>query len=204
MGCMPPDGAHFAGQNPGHDPGEPPRGPRKVRPNGKRPRRRAKKGKKSPPPAQTAERPQPRRKRRKDTPRDPAGDATQLANQALESLARAWETAAPHLSRAIGWVGRMIATMFHFGLSHRLGLFRLSHRVMWWGALALMLLAGRALLGGFEEVTLLPETYMHFALGLGLCCVVLVFAVERRLRVAAFLLGGGHGALATLAWLVSQ
>ena len=42
-----------------------------------------------------------------------------------------------------------------------------------------------------------------FALGLGLCALLLVLAAQARLRWAAFALGLGHGGLLTLVWVVT-
>ena len=116
----------------------------------------------------------------------------------------AWETAAPVLRELSALSGRALGYLATLALRHRVPIFRLSHRVMWWGALALMLVAGRALLGGLGDGVPMDSTHLYFGAGLALCCVVLVFAAERRMRVAAFLLGSGHGAIALLAWLVTQ
>ncbi len=97
------------------------------------------------------------------------------------------------LGRAARWTGE--------GLwSRRVGLFRASHRVMWWAALVLMAVAGRALLSGHEVGPVVDHAHLLFGVGLGLCLFVLAFAAEQRLRVAALVLGGGHGAMAVLAW----
>jgi len=89
-------------------------------------------------------------------------------------------------------------------MRHRLVAFRVSHRVMWWAALVVLFVAGRALLGGLETAPWVDRVHVQFTVGLILCAMVLVLAAERRLRVAAFVLGTGHGAFALLAWLVSQ
>jgi hypothetical protein len=94
--------------------------------------------------------------------------------------------------------------MLGFGVRHRVVIFRASHRMMWWSALAILLIVGQALLGGLESGLLTHEAHVYFAVGLGLCATVLFFAAERRLRLASFFLGTSHGAMALMAWLVSQ
>ena len=71
---------------------------------------------------------------------------------------------------------------------------------MWWAALVLMAITGQALLSGHEVGPVVDQAHLLFAAGLALCVFVLTFAAEQRLRVAALVLGGGHGAMAVLAW----
>lgn len=111
----------------------------------------------------------------------------------LPLLGHALLVAGTATGRAARWCGQ--------GLwNRRLGLFRASHRLMWWSALALMAITGRALLSGHEVGPVVDQAYLLFAAGLGLCLFVLAFAAEQRLRIAALVLGGGHGAMAVLAW----
>lgn len=84
----------------------------------------------------------------------------------------------------------------------RTGVRRLMHRGMWWGALAILVLVGQALLGTNGDPELIEAAMLWFGAGLSMSVLVLLGAPEARMRVAAFALASGHGSLATLAWLV--
>lgn len=87
--------------------------------------------------------------------------------------------------------------------TQRGGVVRLMHRGLWWGALAILLLVGRALLSTDGNPELVEAALLWFCAGLSMSVLVLVGAPETRMRVAAFALAGGHGSLAALAWLVA-
>ena len=86
---------------------------------------------------------------------------------------------------------------------HRGALLGLLLRGAWWGSLALLLLGGRAVLELHDHAPLDQAALPVFALGLGLCALLLVLAAQARLRWAAFALGLGHGGLLTLVWVVT-
>jgi hypothetical protein len=132
----------------------------------------------------------------------PAG--AELADRCLQTARSTWKAVAPHLRAAAELGARALAWMVRLLIRHRLTLFRMSHRVLWWAALAVMLVAGRALLSGTEVGPLVDDAHLYFAGGLALCLIVLVFAAERRMRMAAFMLGAGHGAFGLVTWLISQ
>ena len=90
---------------------------------------------------------------------------------------------------AAGSVGR--GAVKHRGL-----LFRGSHRILWWTALALLFVAGRTVMDGFATDAALGQAPTFFAIGLGLSAFVLLFASETRLRLGAFALATAHGAFA--------
>ncbi|NVB39217.1 hypothetical protein G6O69_15345 [Pseudenhygromyxa sp. WMMC2535] len=88
--------------------------------------------------------------------------------------------------------------------AHRSGLTRVGHRLMWWTALAILVLVGRALLGSGGDPELLASATFWFATGLAMSVLVLLGAPEARMRVGAFALAGGHGSLCMLAYLVAN
>jgi hypothetical protein len=174
-------------------------------------------------PTSTSERP-PREARREVLGADPetvaaARDATVKAVVTLgragarltRSLARAlmvggrW--AWPRLRRAAISMTRATARASRRATrwcwTQRVTLVRVGHRLLWWMALALLVLVGQALLGegGSPGAELwLSATLSWFVLGLAMAGVVLLTAPETRMRRAAFALAGSHGALALLVW----
>ena len=86
---------------------------------------------------------------------------------------------------------------------HRAVLFGLFVRLLWWGALALLLLGGRALVEIHDHAPFVQEALPVFLSGLAVCAFLLVVASPARLRWAAFALGLGHGGLLALVWVVS-
>jgi hypothetical protein len=87
--------------------------------------------------------------------------------------------------------------------AQRVTLVRVGHRLLWWGALALLVLVGRALLGdGGSSIDdlWLDSSFAWFVVGLAMASVVLLTAPETRMRRAAFALAGSHGAMALLVW----
>jgi hypothetical protein len=73
-------------------------------------------------------------------------------------------------------------------------------RLLWWGAVAILGVAGKELFDGAAVGETETQALMLACTGLFASCVVLVVALERRLRWAAFGLGLGHASLAMLAW----
>jgi len=86
---------------------------------------------------------------------------------------------------------------------HRAVLFGLFTRALWWTALVLLLLGGRALIEIHERSPFLEAALPSLVAGLALCAVLLLFASQARMRWAAFALGLGHGGLLALVWVVS-
>lgn len=102
-------------------------------------------------------------------------------------------------------LARGLAASARWCWAQRRPLARVGHRALWWVGLALLVLAGRALLGegeGSFEALVLDSLLIWFALGLGMAIVVLLSAPERRMRLAALALASGHGVLGLLAWSV--
>lgn len=98
------------------------------------------------------------------------------------------------LWRAITWTGR-------WTWAHKRGVAGLGHRMLWWGALAILVLVGRALLSADGDPELVGAALVWFAAGMSMSVLVLLGASEPRLRVAAVALAGSHGSLAALAWV---
>ena len=94
------------------------------------------------------------------------------------------------LGRSLGWMW-----------TQRSGLMRVGHRGLWWGALAILVLVGRALLSADGDPELVEVATLWLSAGLSMSVLVLVGAPEPRMRVAAFALASGHGSLALLAWI---
>ncbi len=84
---------------------------------------------------------------------------------------------------------------------HRGGLGALALRLMWWGALALLWLGGRALLAA--EAPLMSTVLPLFVIGVGLC-LPLFFARAVQIRWAGLGLGLGHAVLAAFVWSVGS
>ena len=86
---------------------------------------------------------------------------------------------------------------------HRAVLFGLLTRGMWWGALALLLLGGQALIEIHGRAPLDQRALPAFAAGLALCALLVTIAAQARLRWAALVLGFSHGGLLALCWVVA-
>jgi hypothetical protein len=82
-------------------------------------------------------------------------------------------------------------------------LFALFVRAMWWTALALLFLGGRALVEIHDHAPFVQQALPVFLSGLAMCAFLLIVASPARLRWAAFALGIGHGGLLALVWVVS-
>jgi hypothetical protein len=80
---------------------------------------------------------------------------------------------------------------------------RIGHRGLWWGALAILVLVGRALLSADGDPELVEVATLWLGAGLSMSVLVLLGAPEKRMRVAAFALAGGHGSLGLLAWIAA-
>lgn len=127
-----------------------------------------------------------------------------MADRFIAGMRSTWAFMAPHLGRAARGIHVALAWTASLLIRHRLTLFRASHRAMWWGALAVMFVVGRGLLSGTEVGPIMDDAHLYFAGGLALCLIVLIFAAERRMRLAAFMLGAGHGAFGLVTWMISQ
>ena len=86
---------------------------------------------------------------------------------------------------------------------HQAVLFALFVRALWWTALALLFVGGRALVEIHERAPFVQQALPVFLTGLAMCAFLLVVASPARLRWAAFALGLGHGGLLALVWVVS-
>jgi hypothetical protein len=95
---------------------------------------------------------------------------------------------------ALAWLGT-------WTWAHKRGVAGLGHRLMWWAALAILVLVGRALLSAEGDPELVGAALLWFSVGLSMSVLVLLGAPEKRMRVAAVALAGGHGTLAALAWI---
>lgn len=95
-----------------------------------------------------------------------------------------------------GVLGGIGATA-RFANKHRRTALQVLHRVAWWSAWAMMLIAGRNLVA-FEQSGSLPAEQMTFLWGLGLCAFVVATAAERRMRTGALALGGAHALAAAI------
>ncbi|MFV8755197.1 hypothetical protein ACNOYE_32005 [Nannocystaceae bacterium ST9] len=132
-----------------------------------------------------------------------AGSARRLASGLRAGGRWAW----PHLRRAAIGSARASARASRDAArwcwTRRVALVRVGHRVLWWAALALLVLVGRALLGEGRapgDELWLSATLLWFGIGLAMASVVLLTAPETRMRRAAFALASSHGALALLVW----
>jgi hypothetical protein len=114
-------------------------------------------------------------------------------------IAVAARASIPALLRAGRAGGRGLAELGAIARRRRVVLVALACRAAWWGALVLLASAGAALLGFTVEAV--DERLWHpFALGLGLCALVVLFARERHVRVLATALGTSHAVLGLLAF----
>lgn len=93
-----------------------------------------------------------------------------------------------------------VAALARSAARHRAGVAAVGTRLLWWGAVAILLLAGTELFDGAAEGETETRALVLACIGGLASCVVLVLALERRLRWAAFGLGLGHASLAMLAW----
>lgn len=113
----------------------------------------------------------------------------------------------PRLRRAsvataqLSWRG--LSSAARWSWAKRELLTRMGHRALWWGALAILVLVGQALLSGAGDAELLESAFFWFVGGLSMSVLVLVGAPETRMRVGAFALASGHGALGLLVLLTS-
>ena len=98
-------------------------------------------------------------------------------------------------------LGAAVAALARGLWDRRGGLARIGHRGLWWGALAILVLVGRALLSADGDPELVEAAVLWFGAGLSMSVLVLLGAPEKRMRLAAFALAGGHGSLAALAWV---
>lgn len=121
-----------------------------------------------------------------------------------EALAKwAW----PRLRRVAIACGRgswrAVSAGGRFTWTHKRSLSQIGQRLLWWGALAILVLVGRALLSADGDPELVGAALLWFAAGLSMSVLVLLGASEKRMRVAALALASGHGSLAALAWIAT-
>jgi hypothetical protein len=114
----------------------------------------------------------------------------------------------PRLRRLASACGRSswraISASASWTWTHKRPLTRVGHRLLWWAALAILLLVGRALLSADGDPELVGAALMWFAIGGSMSVLVLLAASEKRMRVAALALASGHGSLAALAWIAAS
>ncbi|MGH1347089.1 MAG: hypothetical protein ACRBN8_36340 [Nannocystales bacterium] len=90
----------------------------------------------------------------------------------------------------------------HGAWTHRSRLSAVFVRLAWWASLWLAIDTASTLV----DVRLplgVDDTLTRFAVGVGLCWVVVVFSAAARLRWAAIALGTIHGGLGVLLWTLS-
>jgi hypothetical protein len=101
-----------------------------------------------------------------------------------------------------GGVWRAAAGLCGWLWRERTGVGRTLLRGIWWGALAILVWVGQALLSPVGDPELIGSALLWFGAGLAMSVLVLIGAPELRMRMAAFALASGHGTLAALTWLV--
>jgi Na+-translocating ferredoxin:NAD+ oxidoreductase RnfA subunit len=129
---------------------------------------------------------------------DPNVELATIAEALTKGLFELGAGLAPFVRVACTFVGAGLLVVARAAWTHRAVLFSVSHRVAFWSALLLLFVVGRERLSGFASDPIMNRGVLCFAVGLGLCVFVLVFAPERRMRIAALALGFAHGALAIL------
>jgi hypothetical protein len=131
--------------------------------------------------------------------------STTLARVIAEVTVASARWAGPRLAKVAGAVGRgswrALSRLGTWTWAHKRGVAGLGHRLMWWAALAILVLVGRALLSAEGDPELVGAALIWFSLGLSMSVLVLLGAPEKRMRMAAVALAGGHGSLAALAWI---
>lgn len=87
-------------------------------------------------------------------------------------------------------------------LGGRGALLAVAIRGLWWGALALWLVAARELFAGG---TLDPDAGVRsFAIGAAMCAIAVVATRAARVRVMSWALGSLHGCSAVVLWLAAS
>ncbi|MBV1859399.1 MAG: hypothetical protein KUG77_13385 [Nannocystaceae bacterium] len=114
---------------------------------------------------------------------------------AARTTLRLLDGGARGLLRGLAWTLRTAWT-------HRSRLSAVFLRVAWWASLWLAIETASTLVDVRVPLSV-EDTLTRFAVGLGLCWALVVFAAARRLRWAAIALGTIHGGLAVLLWTVS-
>jgi hypothetical protein len=134
--------------------------------------------------------------------------ATARGLRPLLRLLRSFFAAVGDLTfRAVAGLGNLLNLLRH-GLGalvtrHQAVLFGLFTRALWWGALALLVLGGQAMVEIHGRAPLDQQALPAFAVGLGVCALLVMIAAQARLRWAALILGFSHGGLLALVWVVS-
>lgn len=125
----------------------------------------------------------------------------------LGRLAHAGRRAWPHVRRAALALARAGArASVGFGRwtwTHRVALARVGQRVLWWTALVMLVIVGRALVGVDSGLALdwFADALPWLIAGLAMATLVMVATADTRMHRAAFVLAGAHGSLALLVWL---
>lgn len=132
---------------------------------------------------------------------------SRTSKAAIRALAAAARWLAPRLRAAVlaslRATGHGLARGSRWLWRHRESLARVTHRLLWWGALALLVAAGHGLLASEGPPTFVERAPLVFAIGLAMSVLVVLRAPEPRMRAAALALAGGHGALGLLAYLIT-
>jgi len=103
----------------------------------------------------------------------------------------------------LGALGRGTAGAARWSWERRSGLARVGQRGLWWLALAILVVVGRALLSADGDPELVELSVLYLSAGLSMSLLVMLSAPEARMRLAALALAGGHGSLAALALVAS-
>ncbi len=112
------------------------------------------------------------------------------------------------IARGAGWLLGQCAALSLRGLRafaawsrrHRGPLARSFERLAWWGALALVTLAGHDLVSGFASDTAFARIPWLALVAFALCAGVCFSTPASQLRKGAMVLGSGAAALGLLAW----
>lgn len=99
--------------------------------------------------------------------------------------------------------GRAMVASGRWAWRRKRPLAQVGQRLLWWGALAILVQVGRALLSADGDPELVGAALLWFAVGLAMAVLVLLSAADKRMRVAALALASGHGSLAALAWITT-
>ena len=117
------------------------------------------------------------------------------AAPAARSTLRLLDAGARALLRGLAWTLRGAWT-------YRSQLSAIGLRLAWWASLWLAIETASVMVDVRLPLSV-DDTLTRFAVGLGLCWAVVVFAAARRLRWAAVALGTIHGGLGLLLWTVA-
>jgi hypothetical protein len=114
-------------------------------------------------------------------------------------LARAF---AVGLRETLAFLQPRLAALGHAASRHRHSLYDFGDRVAWWGALALVAVAGRDLLSAFTSNEAFERAPYLLAAATLVCAATVYRTRGRSVRVGAAMLGSGAGALGLFGWLI--